>query len=203
MDANAPVLLVGLGNPGSTYARNRHNIGFMAVDAIASAHGLGPFRKKFQGDIADGRIAGRRVYALKPLTYMNDSGRSVQAALAFLKLAPAQMWVLHDEIDLAPGKVRTKSGGGHAGNNGIRSIHAAIGSDYNRVRLGVGHPGDKARVVGHVLKDFSKADEAWLTPLIDAVARHAGLLIEGRATDFMSKVAMDAPAPGAETDKDD
>jgi PTH1 family peptidyl-tRNA hydrolase len=205
MDTNAPVLLVGLGNPGASYARNRHNIGFMAVDAIHDDAGLGPWRSKFHAAVADGRIGNRRVFALKPQTYMNESGRAVQAAMAFLKTPPANVWVFHDELDLAAGKVRTKTGGGHAGHNGLRSIHAAIGADYGRVRLGIGHPGDKARVTGHVLGDFAKADADWLHPLTTALARHVDLLIAGRESDYMSKVAMDAPAPaprGAQ-DKDD
>jgi len=195
MNRSAPVLLVGLGNPGASYANHRHNIGFMAADAIQRALNLGLFRNKFQGHLADGRVGTHRVFVLKPTTMMNLSGQSVLAAATFLKAPPENIWVLHDELDLAPGKVRTKTGGGHAGHNGLRSIHAAIGPDYNRVRLGIGHPGSKEQVINHVLRDFAKSEKEWLTPLIDALARHAGLLVEGKDTDFMSKVAMDAPVP--------
>ena len=189
------LLVVGLGNPGAEYARNRHNIGFMAVDEIVRRHGFSPWRNKFQGDLAEGRIGSEKVLALKPLTFMNHSGRSVTACAQFYKIEPADIVVLHDELDLAPGKVRTKTGGGHAGHNGLRSIHAHIGPDYRRVRLGIGHPGDKSMVTNWVLKDFAKADLDWLDPVLDAVGRHFGLMADGRDTDFMSKVAMDAPAP--------
>jgi len=188
--ATTPLLLVGLGNPGSNYANNRHNIGFMAVDAIARRHGFPAFRAKFQGAAAEGSIAGRRVLLLKPMTYMNESGRAVTQAARFYKIPATDVLVLHDEIDLAAGKVRVKRGGGHAGHNGLRSLHAHIGPDYRRVRLGVGHPGDKERVVGHVLKDFAKADTQWLDPLLDAIADNVGLLIDGDDGAFMSKVAL-------------
>ena len=193
------LLVVGLGNPGAEHAKNRHNIGFMAVDAIVRRHGFGPFRAKFHGEIAQGDVAGVRVLALKPTTYMNDSGLSVAAAAAFFKIPPADMVVLHDELDLAGGRLRVKRGGGHAGHNGLRSIHAHLGADYRRIRLGIGHPGDKDRVTAHVLKNFAKADEAWLEKLLDAVADGFPLLVEGNDPGFMSKVAlaMEPPKPKA------
>ena len=190
-------LIIGLGNPGRDYARNRHNIGFMAVDEIVRRHGFAPFRAKFQGEISEGRIGGGgdKVLVLKPQTYMNESGRSVLGAMSFYKLAPADILVLHDEIDLAPGKVRVKRGGGHAGHNGLRSLHAHIGDGYGRLRIGVGHPGDKARVAGHVLKDFAKADQAWLDPLLDALAANIDLLLAGDDSLFMTRIADAVPQP--------
>ena len=189
------LLVVGLGNPGPGYARNRHNIGFMALDAIVRRHGFGRFRSKFQGGVAEGEVAGHRVLALKPLTYMNESGRSVAAATRFFKVAAMDVLVLHDEIDLAAGKVRIKRGGGHAGHNGLRSIHAHIGADYRRVRLGIGHPGDKDRVTSHVLKDFAKADEDWLGKLLPAIAESFPYLVCDDDLAFMSKVALAMPPP--------
>jgi len=192
------LMLVGLGNPGAEYAGNRHNIGFMAVDAIAARHGLGPFRSKFQGQMADGRIGDERVLLLKPQTYMNLSGQSAGQAARFHKLEPAHVIVFHDELDLAPGKVKVKTGGGAAGHNGLRSLDAHLGNAYRRVRLGIGHPGDKARVHGHVLSDFAKADRGWLDPLMDAVAEYVPLLLSGRDSDFMSKVAAATRPPKPE-----
>ncbi|MHC8508787.1 MAG: aminoacyl-tRNA hydrolase [Rhodospirillales bacterium] len=189
------MLLAGLGNPGREHAGNRHNIGFMAADAVCRAHSFGAAREKFHGETADGRIGAFRVHVLKPMTYMNESGRSVLSAAGFLKIPPENIWVFHDEIDLAPGKVRVKRGGGHAGHNGLRDIHAAIGPNYNRVRVGVGHPGVKDRVIGHVLNDFSKTDMEWVAPLTDALARHIDLLFEDRDSEYMSKVTDDAPPP--------
>jgi len=183
-------LVVGLGNPGKDYAGHRHNIGFMALDAIARAHGLGPFRAKFQGEIADGRIGDHRVLTLRPLTYMNESGRSVAQALAFYKIEPEDVVVLHDEIDLAAGKMRVKRGGGHAGHNGLRDIHAYIGADYARVRFGVGHPGDKEKVKSHVLRDFAKVDKVWLDPMLDEVGRAFPLLLDGDDGGFMNRIAL-------------
>ncbi len=151
-------LFVGLGNPGDEYARNRHNVGFMCVDRIAAAHGFGPWKKKFQGFACEGEIAGERVLLLKPQTYMNESGRSVGEAARFLKIAEADIVVFYDEIDLAPGKLKVKTGGGNAGHNGLRSISAHLGNDYVRVRIGVGHPGNKELVARWVLNDFAKAD---------------------------------------------
>jgi len=190
------LLVVGLGNPGSEYAENRHNVGFMAVDAIASVHGFSAFRKsKFHGALAEGSIGTEKVLLLKPDTYMNESGRAVQAVMAFYKIKPEDVVVFHDELDLAAGKVRFKRGGGHAGHNGLRSIHAHVGADFARVRLGIGHPGDKDRVVGHVLKDFSKAERDWLDKLLDAVAKHFPRLAKGDDGGFMSKVAADMAPP--------
>ena len=190
-------LLVGLGNPGSDYAKNRHNIGFMAVDEIVHRHSFAPFRSKFQGQLCEGKIAGQKVLILKPTTYMNASGKAVQAAMAFYKLPLEDIIVFHDEMDLAAGKIRMKTGGGHAGHNGIRSIQSHIGSGFQRVRLGVGHPGDKEKVVGHVLKDFSKADQQWLDNMIEAIGENADLLIKGEDSSFMSKVslALNPPRP--------
>ncbi|MEM9641944.1 MAG: aminoacyl-tRNA hydrolase [Pseudomonadota bacterium] len=184
------ILIVGLGNPGQKYARNRHNIGFMAVDEIAHAHGFGPWREKFQGAISDGRIGAGKVLLLKPNTFMNLSGQSVGEAMRFYKLEPDKVIVLHDELDLAPGKVRVKTGGGHAGHNGLRSLHQHIGDTYVRVRLGIGHPGDKRLVSHYVLGDFAKADEDWLSPLIDGIGRAFPELVAGDAAKFQSQVAL-------------
>lgn len=189
------LLVVGLGNPGGDYARNRHNIGFMAVDEIVHRHGFSAWRNKFQGEVAEGRLGSQKVLVLKPMTFMNESGRSVAAAAQFYKIPPEDIVVIHDELDLAAGRLRVKVGGGHAGHNGLRSIQSFIGADYKRLRLGIGHPGEKSKVTGHVLKDFSKAEQDWLEPMLDALAKHFPLLAQGRDTDFMSKVAMDAPAP--------
>ena len=190
-------LFVGLGNPGSDFAKNRHNIGFMAVDEIVHRHSFAPFRSKFQGQLSEGKIAGQKVLILKPTTYMNESGKAVQAAMAFYKLALQDIIVFQDEMDLVAGKIRMKTGGGHAGHNGIRSIQSHIGSGFQRVRLGVGHPGDKEKVVGHVLKDFSKADQQWLDKMIEAIGENADLLIKGEDSGFMSKVslALNPPRP--------
>jgi PTH1 family peptidyl-tRNA hydrolase len=189
------LLLVGLGNPGDGYAKHRHNIGFMAIDTIAEKYSLGPFRKKFHGRIAEGEIAGRKVLALKPETFMNESGRAVTAAAAFYKISPEDIIVFHDEIDLEAGKVRVKRGGGHAGHNGLRSIHDHMGPDYGRVRLGIGHPGDKDQVTGHVLKDFAKSDSEWVGKVLDALADHAPLLIAGDDSAYMSKAAEAVTPP--------
>ncbi len=183
-------LFVGLGNPGAKYARNRHNIGFMAVDAIAEAQGFAPWRGKFQGQLAEGRLGSEKVLLLKPETYMNLSGQSVGAAMKFYKLAPGDVVVFHDELDLAPGKCRVKTGGGHAGHNGLRSIHGAIGADYVRVRLGIGHPGDKAQVSNYVLRDFAKADADWLDDLMRGIAEGAPALAEGASDRFLNAVAQ-------------
>lgn len=183
-------LLVGLGNPGPKYANNRHNIGFMAVDEIVRRHNFSPYRKRFQGEVAEGVIDGEKVLALKPQTYMNASGRAVAEAVRFYKLRPADIVVFHDELDLAPGRMRVKQGGGHAGHNGLRSIGQHIGPDYARVRLGIGHPGSKEKVTGYVLADFPSAERVWLEDLTSAIAEHVDLLLDGRDSDFMSKVAM-------------
>jgi PTH1 family peptidyl-tRNA hydrolase len=183
-------LIVGLGNPGARYQRNRHNIGFMAVDAVVRRHGFGPYRGKFQGAIAEGSIGGERVYALKPETFMNASGDAVGEAARFYKIAPEEIAVLYDEIDLAPGKLRVKRGGGAAGHNGIRSLDDAIGEDYWRVRLGVGHPGVKELVMPYVLQNFAAEELLWLKPLIEAVAEAMPLLVADDAPGFMNKVAL-------------
>ena len=184
------LLLVGLGNPGAEYARNRHNIGFMAVEEIARRHGFSPWRKRFQGQTAEGTVGGDKVLALEPLTYMNVSGQSVVAALQFFKLTPENVVVIHDELDLPPGRIRVKKGGGHGGHNGLRSIDSHIGKDYWRIRLGIGHPGDKNQVSGYVLHDFAKADQSWLDPLIDAVADAFPLMARGQPENFMNKVTL-------------
>ncbi|MDA7946972.1 MAG: aminoacyl-tRNA hydrolase [Hyphomicrobiaceae bacterium] len=183
-------LIIGLGNPGAEHARNRHNVGFMAVDAIAEAHGFGPWRKKFQGQISEGRLDGEKCLLLKPSTYMNESGRAAAEAIRFYKLDLDDVVVLYDEIDLAPAKVRVKAGGGVAGHNGLKSLTSHIGNDYLRVRIGIGHPGHKSKVHSHVLKDFSKAERAWLDPLIEAIASSAPLLAEGDAANFMNRLAL-------------
>ena len=188
-------LVVGLGNPGAEYRHNRHNIGFIALDAVMKRYEFGAAHRKFHGIIAEGRIDGVRVLALKPLTYMNDSGIAVAEAGRFYKVAPEHTYVLYDELDLMPGKVRVKRGGGSAGHNGIRSIDAHCDADYWRVRLGIGHPGDKAAVLRYVLRDFTKADHEWLEPLLDAVAESLPLLLKGRDSDFMSHVAMRMKPP--------
>jgi peptidyl-tRNA hydrolase, PTH1 family len=195
-------LFVGLGNPGSDFAKNRHNIGFMAVDEIVHRHSFAPFRSKFQGQLSEGKIAGQKVLILKPTTYMNESGKAVQAAMAFYKLALQDIIVFQDEMDLVAGKIRMKTGGGHAGHNGIRSIQSHIGSGFQRVRLGVGHPGDKEKVVGHVLKDFSKADQQWLDKMIEAIGENADLLIKGEDSGFMSKVSLALNPPQLKPPRD-
>lgn len=189
------LLLVGLGNPGAEYARNRHNIGFMAVEDIARRHGFSPWKKRFQGQTADGTVAGEKVLALEPLTFMNLSGQSVGAALQFFKLKPEQVVVFHDELDLPPGRIRVKKGGGHGGHNGLRSIDAHIGKDYWRVRLGIGHPGDKNGVSNYVLHDFAKAEQAWVEPLIDACTAAFPLLVQGQPENFMNKVTLATQPP--------
>ena len=190
------ILIAGLGNPGARHARNRHNIGFMAIEAIAAAHRIGPFRSRFQGLVADGALGENRVALLLPQTFMNESGRSVGDAMRFYKLDLASVIVIHDELDLAPAKVRVKVGGGNAGHNGVRSISAHIGNDYKRVRLGIGHPGDKALVYPFVLGDFSKAEIAWVEPLCEAVAGAADLLVKGEDASFQNKVHLAVEAAG-------
>lgn len=183
-------LFAGLGNPGDKYARNRHNIGFMAIDAVADGSGAPPFKTKFQGQVSEAALDGVRTILLKPLTMMNLSGQSVAAAAKFYKIPPARIVVFHDELDLPPGKIRVKRGGGAAGHNGLRSIDDHLGQEYWRVRMGIGHPGDRDRVHGYVLGDFSKADADWLEPLLAATAKHASLFVRGKESEFMSKVAM-------------
>lgn len=189
-------LFAGLGNPGGEYEGHRHNIGFMAADAIAAAHGFPAWRSKYQAQMAEGTLGGVKVILLKPQTYMNNSGQSVAAAAKFYKIPVARVVVFHDELDLAAGKIKVKQGGGNAGHNGLRSIEGHLGTpDYWRVRLGIGHPGDKDKVHNYVLGDFAKADRRWLEALLAAVAEHAPLLV-GDASGFMSKVAMDQQQTG-------
>ena len=194
-------LFAGLGNPGSEYAGNRHNVGFMAVDRIAREHGFGPWKKKFQALVADGEIAGERVLLLKPQTYMNESGRAVQEAARFLKISESDVIVFYDEIDLPPNKLKVKTGGGNAGHNGLRSISAHVGNDYVRVRIGVGHPGVKELVARWVLSDFAKADAAWLNALLNAMAKSAGRLVKGDPARFMTDVAKLTAADDAPESK--
>lgn len=189
------ILLVGLGNPGEKYERTRHNIGFMAVDEIADALSFGPERSKHQGILREGTVGIEKVITLKPQTYMNESGRSVAAVAKFYKLDPSEIIVFHDELDLVPGKLRMKTGGGHAGHNGLRSIHAHLGEAYRRVRLGIGHPGDKSKVSGYVLRDFAKADGEWLGPLLAAMAREATWLVKGEDQRFQTAVAQELNTP--------
>jgi peptidyl-tRNA hydrolase, PTH1 family len=201
-------LFVGLGNPGAKYARHRHNVGFMALDKIADRHDFGSWRRRFQGETAEASLGGERVVLLKPQTYMNDSGQSVGEAQRFLKIALDDVFVFHDEIDLAPGKLKVKTGGGNAGHNGLRSISAHIGNEYQRVRIGVGHPGAKDAVAHYVLHDFAKVEYEWLDPLLDAMAAAAPFLAKGDSARFLSQVALEMrteeppkkaePAPKAE-----
>ena len=186
-------LIVGLGNPGEKYAHNRHNIGFMAADEIVRRHGFSPWRAKFQGELSEGSIGTEKVLVIKPQTFMNESGRSVAEIVKFYKIDTSDVIVLHDELDLAPGKVRIKHGGGHAGHNGLRSLHGLIGEGYGRIRLGIGHPGDKDRVTGHVLNDFAKSDAKWLEPLLVEVADSIDLLFVGKDADFMTNIARAVP----------
>ncbi len=192
-------LFVGLGNPGAAYAGNRHNIGFMTVDRIAADHGFGPWKKAFKGLVSEGRLGDARVLLLKPETFMNLSGQAVQAAMAFHKILPADVVVFHDELDLAPGKIRTKLGGGHAGHNGLRSIHAHIGEAYGRARLGIGHPGHKDAVAGYVLHDFAKADAEWLDDLLRGISEGAALLATGEDAKFLNAVALRMAPPREST----
>ncbi len=188
-------IFVGLGNPGAKYARNRHNIGFMSVDRIAEDHGFGPWKSKFQGEIAEGRLGTEKVLLLKPMTFMNRSGQSVGEAMRFYKLDSTDVTVFHDELDLAPGKVRVKAGGGHAGHNGLRSIHDHIGAACDRVRLGIGHPGRKELVSPYVLSDFAKADTEWLDDVLRGVSDGAVELAGGDGGKFMNAVALRTSPP--------
>jgi peptidyl-tRNA hydrolase, PTH1 family len=190
------LLFVGLGNPGAKYARNRHNIGFVAVDEIARRHGFGAWRRRFQGDASEGTLASERVILLKPTTYMNDSGRAVQEAVNFFKIDAGDVTVFQDELELPPGKVRVKVGGGIAGHNGLRSVTSHIGNDYRRVRLGIGHPGVKELVHAYVLSDFFKEDAPWVTALSEAVADHAPMLASGQDASFQNRVHLAMQARG-------
>ena len=193
-------LFVGLGNPGAKYAGNRHNIGFMALDRIAADHGFGAWKGKFQGDMAEGRLGSEKIVLLKPTTFMNKSGQSVGEAMRFYKLDSTDVTVFHDEIDLAPAKLRCKAGGGHAGHNGLRSIHQHIGPHYDRVRMGVGHPGHKDRVPGYVLHDFAKADQEWLDDVLRGISDGAAHLADGDTGRFLNAVSLRvAPARSSKT----
>jgi peptidyl-tRNA hydrolase, PTH1 family len=189
-------LFVGLGNPGAKYSANRHNVGFMAVEAIAKRHGLPPWRRRFQGVTTEGAVAGERVLLLMPGTYMNESGRAVAEAMHFYKIPLSDVAVFHDELDLPPAKLRVKAGGGIAGHNGLRSISAHVGNDYRRVRIGIGHPGNKAMVHAYVLNDFAKVERDWVETLCDAVAENAGLLAKGQDSSFQNKIHLALEAKG-------
>jgi PTH1 family peptidyl-tRNA hydrolase len=182
------LLIAGLGNPGRRYAGNRHNVGFMVADAIHHRHGFSPWRVRFESELSEGLLGGEKAILLKPATFMNESGRAVGQALRFYKLSPADLVVVHDELDLPPGKLRVKSGGGNGGHNGLKSLDQHIGKEYRRVRIGIGHPGAKELVSGYVLHDFAKADSEWLDPLIDAIAENATLLAQGNDANFMNRV---------------
>lgn len=196
-------IFAGLGNPGGKYAGNRHNIGFMAIDAIHRRHNFSPWSKKFKAEISEGEMGGERILLMKPQTFMNLSGESVGEAMRFYKLEPKDIIAIYDELDLPPGKARIKTAGGHGGHNGIKSLDAHCGKDYRRLRLGIGHPGSKEQVHNHVLGDFAKADQAWLTPLLDALADNAEMLAKGEDSQLMNKLALavggkpeaEAPAP--------
>lgn len=192
-------LFVGLGNPGAKYANTRHNVGFMALDRIAADHGFAPWRGKFQGSLSEGRLGSHKVLLLKPETFMNLSGQSVGEALRFYKIDPAAVTVFHDELDLAPGKVRVKQGGGHAGHNGLRSLHAHIGHDHARVRIGIGHPGHKDRVAGYVLSDFAKAEQGVLDDLLRGLSDGAPHLANGDSGRFLNAIAQRVAPPRAST----
>jgi peptidyl-tRNA hydrolase, PTH1 family len=189
-------LFVGLGNPGTKYAHNRHNIGFMAVEEIARRHGFAPWRRRFHGETSEGALDGERVVLLRPTTFMNESGRAVQEAANFFKLGESEITVFQDELELPAGKVRVKVGGGIAGHNGLRSISAHIGNEYRRVRFGIGHPGVKELVHSHVLSDFAKSDRPWVEALCEAVADNAGLLVARRDSTFQNKVHLAMQARG-------
>src|SRR5580700_218957 len=196
-------LIVGLGNPGARYARNRHNIGFMAVEAIARRCGFPAFRDRFKGELSEGVIAGDRRLLLRPQTFMNASGESVLAAMSFYKITPGEIVVIHDELDLRPGKVRVKRGGGSAGHNGLRSIDAMIGADYWRIRIGIGHPGIKELVHPYVLQNFSVEEmRLWVVPLVEAVAETIPWLLDGAPDAFMSEVARRFAPPELDDDED-
>ncbi|WP_371168287.1 aminoacyl-tRNA hydrolase [Aliiroseovarius sp. 2305UL8-7] len=192
-------MFVGLGNPGPKYAGNRHNIGFMALDRIAQDHGFAPWRGKFQGALTEGRLGREKVLLLKPETFMNLSGQSVGEAMRFYKLTPDDIIVFHDELDLAPGKCRVKTGGGHAGHNGLRSLHAHIGAEYMRVRMGIGHPGNKNAVSSYVLRDFAKADADWLEDVLSGCSDGAGDLADGDSGRFMNAIGRRVNPPRSST----
>ena len=194
-------IFVGLGNPGPKYAGTRHNIGFMALDRIAEDHGFGPWRSKFQGLVSEGRLGAEKLVLLKPETFMNESGRSVGEAARFYKLTAEDITVFHDELDLAPGKLRVKSGGGHAGHNGLRSLHAHIGEAYRRIRMGIGHPGRKDLVSHYVLHDFAKADQDWLDDLLRGISDGAAPLAAGDSSAFQNAVGLRMNPPRSSATK--
>jgi len=195
------LLLVGLGNPGAGYSENRHNIGFMAVDEIVRRHSFSPWRKKFQAEVAEGTVGGVKVLAIKPQTYMNRSGQSVGEAVRFYKVDPENVVVIHDELDLPLGRLKVKKGGGHGGHNGLRDIDAHIGKEYRRIRLGIGHPGDKDQVTGHVLSDFAKGERPLLDKLMDEISHEFPSVAKGDDANFMNRVAaaLKPPKPKKQT----
>ena len=193
------LLFVGLGNPGAKYAGNRHNIGFMALDQIAADHGFPPWKSRFNGQVTEGRFGSDRAILLKPETFMNLSGQSVGEAMRYYKLEPQDVIVFHDELDLAPGKLRVKQGGGHAGHNGLRSIHQHIGAEYGRVRLGIGHPGHKDKVASYVLNDFAKAEQGWLDDMMRGISDGAPALARGDNSKFQNAVALRVNPPRSGT----
>ena len=193
-------LFVGLGNPGTKYSRNRHNVGYMAVDRLASDHGFPAWRQKFKGLIAKGQLNGREVLLLKPETYMNESGRSIAEAVRFFKLKLPEVVVFHDELDLDPGRVKAKTGGGHGGHNGLRSIHRHLGADFVRVRIGIGHPGIKELVTNYVLHDFAKTDQRWLTAVLHWISEASTHLVDGNTADFTNRIGILAKASDASTE---
>lgn len=197
------LLMAGLGNPGPQHAGNRHNAGFMAVDAIARRHSFSPWARKFQGLVSEGSLSGEKVLLIKPQTFMNLSGQSVGEAMRFYKLQPSDLTVFYDELDLSPGKVRVKTGGGAGGHNGIRSIDQHVGKDYRRVRIGIGHPGVKQMVHGHVLSDFARGDAEWLEPLFGSIAENAPLLVGDDGSRFMNRVTLDLREKLQPTGEDD
>ena len=193
------LLFVGLGNPGARYAGNRHNIGFMAVEAISKRHGFAPWRRRFQGVATEGSLDGKKTLLLLPGTFMNESGRAVAEAAKFYKIDLDEIVVLHDELELPPGKVRIKSGGGNAGHNGLRSISEYMGNDYKRMRIGIGHPGNKDLVHSYVLSDFAKAERPWVETLCDAIADNAGILARDQDSSFQNKIHLTMVAKGFDT----
>ncbi|MCZ4281857.1 aminoacyl-tRNA hydrolase [Kiloniella laminariae] len=195
------LMFVGLGNPGQKYEKNRHNIGFMAVDDIVHRHRFSPWKARFQGQVSEGRLGQEKILVLKPETYMNESGRAVGEAARFFKIPPEDIYVFYDELDLAPGKLRIKQAGGSGGHNGIKSIDAHIGKEYWRIRMGIGHPGHKDRVTGHVLGDFAKSEQSWLEQELDAISRHVTFLAQRDDSGFMSRVAQELAPPRPKKDK--
>lgn len=195
LEADVDHIFVGQGNPGAKYAGNRHNIGFMVMDTIANDYDFSPWRSKFQGQVCDGRVGGKKVLLIKPETFYNETGRAARAAIDFYKLSPEDVTIFHDEIDLAPGRLRVKRGGGHSGNNGIRSMIAHLGPEVRRIRMGVGHPGDKSKVMPYVLADFAKVDETWRDALMETCSRALPMLLNENDERYQTEVMRLAPAP--------